>query len=276
MLNSLKARDDLSSKEHTIFMPFFENSPVLAALGMVRSGSARAVGAAPDPAALQAYPGGLEQLRLALGGGAPAASAAGWQPEVATAAPAEQVAVRGPPPAAVPFAGKQLRADAARRYEQGMQTPNRYGYLPMANEWDVWVSPSNPASLTHATISHGSPLALIKQAVLSGVPCLRPFARSAGNAHISKEGLSPAKWLTQFGHAINAAVAGAADVPLPLHGPEEHWNRLRLRVVRLEGVRADAWARMYVVAGVEAPTVALPTCRCGEVAWGGTVSARSL
>ena len=40
---------------------------------------------------------------------------------------------------------------------------NRYGYSPMALEWDLWLDPSNPSGLAGANVDHGSPLHLVQQ-----------------------------------------------------------------------------------------------------------------
>ena len=41
---------------------------------------------------------------------------------------------------------------------------DRYGYRPVALEWDLWLDPTAPWDLGRATVDHGSPLALVKQA----------------------------------------------------------------------------------------------------------------
>ena len=40
---------------------------------------------------------------------------------------------------------------------------NRYGYSPLALEWDLWLDPSDPAGLSGANVDHGSPLHLVQQ-----------------------------------------------------------------------------------------------------------------
>ena len=40
---------------------------------------------------------------------------------------------------------------------------NRYGYSPIALEWDLWLDPASPAELAGANVDHGSPLHLIQQ-----------------------------------------------------------------------------------------------------------------
>ena len=33
---------------------------------------------------------------------------------------------------------------------------NRYGYSPMALEWDLWLDPTLPAEISNANVDHGS------------------------------------------------------------------------------------------------------------------------
>ena len=40
---------------------------------------------------------------------------------------------------------------------------NRYGYSPIALEWDLWLDPASPAELAGANVDHGSPLHLVQQ-----------------------------------------------------------------------------------------------------------------
>ena len=40
---------------------------------------------------------------------------------------------------------------------------NRYGYSPIALEWDLWLDPTAPAELAGANVDHGSPSLLVHQ-----------------------------------------------------------------------------------------------------------------
>ena len=93
---------------------------------------------------------------------------------------------------------------------------NRYGYSAPALEWDVWIDPAAPWDLGGASVDHGTPGALVAQAITAGLPGLSSLARAAGAARILRDGISPAAWLTLFGRSVNAAVCGDPRTPLPL------------------------------------------------------------
>ena len=93
---------------------------------------------------------------------------------------------------------------------------NRYGYSAPALEWDVWIDPAAPWDLGGASVDHGTPGALVAQAITAGLPGLSSLARAAGAARILRDGISPAAWLTRFGRSVNAAVCGDPRTPLPL------------------------------------------------------------
>jgi hypothetical protein len=160
---------------HLALMPCLENNPVLAAYGAVRSGSAQAmegaggqgaagtsgrvgIGSGAPGVALAAVQEGEEEgggmrggssssRHIANGGAAPAAGggaalAPQQQQMAADAAPTEAEA---PPGLQLPAAPSMTRTaahvEAAARlaqYLQSQQRPNRYGYLPIAQEWDIW------------------------------------------------------------------------------------------------------------------------------------------
>jgi hypothetical protein len=80
------------------------------------------------------------------------------------------------------------------------------------------------------------------------------------------QGLPPVEWLNAFGHAVNTAVQGSRDSPLPLHGePGRHW-RLRLTLHSVAGMPTCNWEQPYVKAKMASASVALPKCRWGM--WG--------
>ena len=92
----------------------------------------------------------------------------------------------------------------------------------------------------------------------TALPCTQGCARSAGNAQIASAGVSPLDWLSRFGHSVNAGANGDRGTPLALLGPEErHW-RLRVEVLRAEGVPAAKWAGVYVQGGIASERAALP------------------
>lgn len=73
--------------------------------------------------------------------------------------------------------------------------------------------------------------------------------------------MPPSEWLNAFGHAINAAVNGARDVPLPLAAePSAHW-RLRARLRCVAGLATGAWEQPYLKAKLASTAVALPKCK---------------
>eukprot|EP00873_Tetraselmis_striata_P004735 jgi/Tetstr1/424999/TSEL_015467.t2 len=136
--------------------------------------------------------------------------------------------------------------------------PNRFGYAPLALEWDLWVDPATPQVLSRATIDHGSAIDLVKQALLTGAGCVSMAGR-VGQRHISRQGLSPPVWLRLLGEAVNEAVSGDAKVPLPvaegqLQAP--HSARLQLWVVGAKG--APEGSELRVTAAVAGNEWGLP------------------
>lgn len=126
------------------------------------------------------------------------------------------------------------------------------------------MSPSAPADLRGAGVSHGSAGQLVTQAITTAMPCTRGCARSAGQALIAKQAMPPTAWLNAFGHAINTATSGSRDTPLPLGGePARHW-RLRASLRCVGGLSTADWERPYLKAKLASGSVALPKCRCGE------------
>jgi len=108
---------------------------------------------------------------------------------------------------------------ASERWRPGQV--NRYGYAPCGLEWDCWIDPAAPSDLGGASVDHGTPGALVAQAVATSLPSLglgAAVARAAGSRRILRDGISPAAWLTRFGRAVNAAVSGDPRRPLPLLG----------------------------------------------------------
>ena len=47
---------------------------------------------------------------------------------------------------------------------------NRYGYSPCGLEWDCWIDPQAPSDLGGASVDHGTPGALVTQAVATALP----------------------------------------------------------------------------------------------------------
>ncbi len=48
-------------------------------------------------------------------------------------------------------------------YLASLHKPNAYGYRPLALEWDVWISPTQPHAAEAATVDHGTSSALVTQ-----------------------------------------------------------------------------------------------------------------
>lgn len=101
--------------------------------------------------------------------------------------------------------GRALKVSPQARFDPGcfLKTVNRYGYSPLAVEWDLWLDPDAPGDLTKAAIVHRSAATLLVQAVFS-MACLNAtgIAGWAGRRVIMKEGLSPFSWLDKFGLAL--------------------------------------------------------------------------
>ena len=131
---------------------------------------------------------------------------------------------------------------------------NRYGYSPIALEWDLWVSPTKPWSLKRATVDHGSPAALVQQAIFTSIG-LKSCAKLLGSAHIDKKGIPPVHWLTNFGEAINMAAHGDRCKPLPLH-PEadiEAFYQCNVKILNSANLMAmditntsDPYCKVYI------------------------------
>ena len=51
----------------------------------------------------------------------------------------------------------------------GGKLVNRYGYAPMALEWDLWLDPVTSGELIEANVDHGSSSLLVQQASRPGV-----------------------------------------------------------------------------------------------------------
>ncbi|QDZ22819.1 C2 domain-containing protein [Chloropicon primus] len=111
---------------------------------------------------------------------------------------------------------RQVRISMSWEKSQMGTRVNRYGYSPVPLEWDLWVSPSKPWSIAHATVDHGSPAALVQQAIFTSLG-LKKCAGVLGSKHINAQGVPPVQWLIQFGEAINLAVNGNKQQPLPFH-----------------------------------------------------------
>jgi hypothetical protein len=59
----------------------------------------------------------------------------------------------------------------------------------------------------------------ILQTITTAIPGLARVAKAAGASHITREGIGPTEWLCRFGRAVNLAVNGHPEEPLPLQGP---------------------------------------------------------
>lgn len=153
------------AKVHLALMTGLENNPVLAAYGAIRSGTTQAVAGAGAGAAegggmvdwmaagggsgeLGSAPSGPSEVLLttAASGAEDAASSgsagalAAPQPQQMVAAQAQAQAWSDPPTrgqAAAPPEHKAA-AEALAAHLQRQKQPNRYGYRPIANEWDIW------------------------------------------------------------------------------------------------------------------------------------------
>lgn len=134
---------------------------------------------------------------------------------------------------------RQVRISSSWEKSQMGNRVNRYGYSPVPLEWDLWVSPSKPWSLAHATVDHGSPAALVQQAIFSTLG-LKKCAGMLGSKHINAQGVPPVQWLTQFGEALNLAANGDKLTPLPLHedATVEHFLELEVKLVSGEDLVA--------------------------------------
>ena len=97
---------------------------------------------------------------------------------------------------------------------------NRYGYSPIALEWDIWLDPSNPGDLPGANVDHGSAMHLVQQ-----VRQVAHVGRLRGRPHAYEPFRPPlsvshccSKKLAQTGKAGRAGVllqVAAARYPTP-------------------------------------------------------------
>ncbi|KAL4530439.1 hypothetical protein Ndes2437B_g03934 [Nannochloris sp. 'desiccata'] len=156
------------------------------------------------------------------------------------------------------------KQEALANYRELMEHANEYGYKPLPIEWDVWVHPNRPSVLSGASIAHGSATALVTQAITTSIG-FGACARQAGRSQISgREGLPPAEWLTQFGNSINIAVNGDKDTPLELHGPEGACWKLVAKVERIDGLNPEKWRKISVFGDIDSPDVVLTPQRTGD------------
>jgi hypothetical protein len=264
------------------YMTVLENSPVLCAYGLVRTGSTTPVkdvvnnaaiaGAATAvaPAAASVAPAtpiGLKSAGLDLQapenqlmdskstpGAATGGATSPRYSEISTKAAAKAAAT-----AAATAAAVKKSLAALKQYQTDMVNPNGYGYKPLAMEWDIWVNPTKPAALEEATINHGTKAALVTQAVLTAVPGLKGCARRAGTNQILDQGLSPVEWLTQIGNSINRGVNGNKESPLPLTGPEESCWKAHVTFNKITGLSPEKWVSTHVLVDVDSYDVVLPT-----------------
>ncbi|KAG2491295.1 hypothetical protein HYH03_010301 [Edaphochlamys debaryana] len=107
---------------------------------------------------------------------------------------------------------------------------SKYGYSPVGLEWDLWLSPDDPADLTLAVVDHGTPGDLVQQAVAMALRC-QGVAEAMGRRHNQTCGISPMRWLIDFATALNKGQTtdpgkapedtrrDTATTPLPLYGP---------------------------------------------------------
>ncbi|KAG2491297.1 hypothetical protein HYH03_010303 [Edaphochlamys debaryana] len=107
---------------------------------------------------------------------------------------------------------------------------SKYGYSPVGLEWDLWLSPDDPADLTLAVVDHGTPGDLVQQAVAMALRC-QGVAEAMGRRHNQTCGISPKRWLIDFATALNKGQTtdpgkapedtrrDTATTPLPLYGP---------------------------------------------------------
>jgi hypothetical protein len=293
-----RGKADKPTLAHGNYMSVLENSPVLCAYGLVRSGStkqvtaaaggaAAGVGSATNAAAAPALvtpgtPIGLKSASMA-GSDLQAPTDQVMDATLATPRPADSPTKAATTTAATTAAVKKSLA-ALKQYQTDMVTPNSYGYKPLAMEWDIWVNPTKPAALEEATINHGTKAALVTQAVLTAVPGLQSCARRAGTNQILDQGLSPVEWLTQIGHSINRAVNGKKEMPLPLTGPEESCWKVHVNFNKITGLSYEKWVSAHVHVDVDSYDVVLPTqatvvapvdATTGVVAWAAPPAADS-
>ncbi|KAG2445648.1 hypothetical protein HXX76_000258 [Chlamydomonas incerta] len=178
-------------------MLVLENSPVLCAYGLVRMGLVR-----PPREVLEAAV--ANDVAAGPGGCMPAGPYL-WQSW-------------GLPPAKVPY---MLRPFLAGGRGPGL---NRYGYMPMRLEWDLWLNPDDASDLAGAVVDHGTPGALVQQAIAMTLGC-KGVAKSMGRLHNRQHGISPLRWLADFATALNSGTSSRHDTPLPLFAHPQHGRR---------------------------------------------------
>lgn len=245
-------------------MTALENSPVLCAFGLVRSGcTAPITSTTADTNNPQELPP-LSKLERVLSASASRKKLEGMR-QVGRAALLTAPLAQEMSPLAKDASREHTTSPATRaalsRYHAAMSGEGSYGYKPMPLEWDVWLHPRKPWSLAGASIAHGTPAALLTQAVTTSLG-LNSLARKAGRRQITgRDGLSPAAWLTQLGNSINIAVNGDKDIPLPLHGEEGACWRLVIEVESVEGINPKIWRKVEVSGDVDSNDVVLPVRR---------------
>ncbi|GIL47068.1 hypothetical protein Vafri_3893 [Volvox africanus] len=195
LTNLRDSGNTFARREMLPLMLILENSPLLCAYGLVRSGCTKP----PSEAAV------LASSTVHLLAGPPY----NWQ-------------AFDLPPSCIP---RMLQPLLALQQQEQLQQPlgtgpnfNRYGYSPLGLEWDLWLSPDNPADLSQAVVDHGSAGDLVQQAIAMALRC-HAVAKSMGRRHNRMHGINPSRWLVDFATALNLAVTGRAQHPLPLWGP---------------------------------------------------------
>lgn len=256
------------------YMIVLENSPVMCAYGLVRNGSTQQRESLPEhnvPLTEQHIVAALTEAELAQRGennpllNAPRPQLMdGEQPPSPTNTSTSSSSA-GPLSVLLDPEALQKQAAVVSRYQAAMAAPNQYGYMPLAMEWDIWVSPRDPQNFLDATINHGSAAALVTQAVLTAVPGMKSCARKAGSNQIIDEGLSPVEWLTQLGHSINRGVHGDKNTPLPLISPEDTCWRLHVEVDKVSGVDPNKWTTVRVFGDIDSDDVVLPDQKTDSV-----------
>ncbi|KAG7667612.1 hypothetical protein Ndes2437B_g07624 [Nannochloris sp. 'desiccata'] len=273
-----RGKADKPNLAHGNYMTVLENSPVLCAYGLVRTGSTTLITAggatsvaAPAAAAAASPLGASSETPIGLKSASLATSDVIVPPtnqimdSTSTATPVSPTITASSRPsetsakAAGTAAAVEKSLAALKQYQTDMATPNTYGYKPLAMEWDIWVNPTKPAALEEATINHGTKSALVTQAVLTAVPGLKACARKAGTNQILDEGLSPVEWLTKIGNSINKAVNGNKESPLPLSGPEESCWKVHVIFDKITGLPPGKWVSAHVHVDVDSYDVVLPT-----------------
>jgi hypothetical protein len=255
-------------------MPVLENSPILSAYGMVRSGRTIPAVHFTTPTTSFTLEEGKEKDRQFLLMNRMLSRKASRR-VVQSAKKVGRAALLKAPTFQImdPLLENGLdvhlssptKQEALANYQETMAQANEYGYKPLPMEWDVWVHPSRPSLLSGASIAHGSAAALVTQAVTTSLG-FGTCARQAGKSQISgREGLPPAEWLTQFGNSINIAVNGDKDIPLELHGPAGACWKLVAKVERIDRIQnPEKWRRLRVIGDIDSPDVVLTPQGTGE------------